>query len=236
MKRRVLDLLQRAELLALTDRFDVDVSDRRVKSQLVDALAASRRASLSDILSALSRGCLKDLCKGFGLDDGGREKAVLVERILSAGAKQQPPGDSDQVAEPKPPKRAGAKKEGGDLGFEDKLWKAADELRGNMDAAEYKHVVLGLIFLKYVSDAFADRQHQLEAEKDQGADPEDPDEYRGHNVFWVPKEARLPSLQAQAKQPTIGKLVDDAMIAVERDNPSLKGVLPKDCGMDQEIW
>ncbi|MHA1748404.1 MAG: type I restriction-modification system subunit M, partial [Promethearchaeota archaeon] len=104
----------------------------------------------------------------------------------------------------------------------------ADALRGSMDAAEYKHVVLGLIFLKYISDAFEELHAKLEAEVDQGADPEDPDEYRAKNVFWVPKEARWSVLKNNAKQPNIGKLVDDAMHAIERDNPSLKNVLPKD--------
>ncbi len=114
------------------------------------------------------------------------------------------------------------------LGFEAKLWQAADKLRNNMDAAEYKHVVLGLIFLKYISDAFEEMHARLEADKKQGADPEDPDEYRASGVFWVPKEARWTALQKNAKQPTIGKLIDDAMVAIERDNKSLKGVLPKD--------
>ena len=114
------------------------------------------------------------------------------------------------------------------LGFEDKLWKAADALRSNMDAAEYKHVVLGLIFLKYISDAFEERHARLEAEIAQGADPEDPDEYRAENIFWVPREARWAYLLASAKLSAIGKIVDDAMLAIERDNPSLKGVLPKD--------
>ena len=95
---------------------------------------------------------------------------------------------------------------GANLGFEAILWQAADKLRGHMDAAEYKHVVLGLIFLKYISDAFEEKHAQLTAEVDQGADPEDPDEYRAINVFWVPKEARWPHLQDNAKQPTIGKL------------------------------
>ena len=113
------------------------------------------------------------------------------------------------------------------LGFEDKLWLAADKLRNNMDAAEYKHVVLGLIFLKYISDAFEERHTELLGQQDQGADPEDPDEYRAENVFWVPGDARWPHLQAGAKQPTIGKILDDAMLAIESDNPSLKGVLPK---------
>ena len=97
-----------------------------------------------------------------------------------------------------------------------------------MDAAEYKHVVLGLIFLKYISDAFEEQHAKLLAEQVSGADPEDPDEYRAVNVFWVPPGARWQPLKAQARQPTIGQLVDDAMAAVERDNPALKGVLPKD--------
>jgi type I restriction enzyme M protein len=114
------------------------------------------------------------------------------------------------------------------LGFERDLWAAADALRSNMDAAEYKHVVLGLIFIKYISDAFEEQHAKLEAERAKGADPEDADEYRAVNIFWVPKEARWSHLKANARQPAIGRVVDDAMLAIERDNPSLKGVLPKD--------
>lgn len=115
------------------------------------------------------------------------------------------------------------------LNLEATLWAAADKMRGHMDAAEYKHVVLGLIFLKYISDAFEARhQHLLELEKTEGADPEDPDEYRAEHVFWVPPDARWDKLQAAAKQPEIGTLIDSAMDAIERENPSLKGVLPKD--------
>ncbi len=121
-----------------------------------------------------------------------------------------------------------ASKSGANVGYEAELWKMADALRGSMDAAEYKHVVLGLIFLKYISDAFEEHHRKLEAECDQGADPEDPDEYRAVNVFWVPPEARWSILQNNAKQPTIGQIVDEAMSAIERDNPSIKGVLPKD--------
>ncbi|RJP89636.1 MAG: SAM-dependent DNA methyltransferase [Desulfobacteraceae bacterium] len=115
---------------------------------------------------------------------------------------------------------------GANLGFEDKLWNAADKLRGTMDAAEYKHVVLGLIFLKYISDAFLEKHAELEAET--YADPEDRDEYNAANIFWVPKEARWTYLQGRAKDPKIGLLIDEAMSAIERDNTSLKGVLPKD--------
>lgn len=114
------------------------------------------------------------------------------------------------------------------VGYEAQLWLMADTLRGSMDASEYKHVVLGLIFLKYISDAFEEKHARLDAERDQGADPEDQDEYRALNIFWVPPEARWSHLKAQARQATIGQLVDDAMTAIERDNANLKGVLPKD--------
>src|SRR3989344_4433163 len=128
-----------------------------------------------------------------------------------------------------------------EMGFEQKLWQTADKMRSNMDAAEYKHVVLGLIFLKYISDSFEEYKGELEKKS---ADPkaewyvkdpserylvmEDKDEYAAKNIFWVPKEARWSHLQKNAKQPVIGKLIDDAMDAIEKDNPSLKGVLPKD--------
>lgn len=128
---------------------------------------------------------------------------------------------------PREPKSA-AKKDanGANLGFEQKLWATADKMRGHMDAAEYKHVALGLIFLKYISDAFEERRQVLL--QDKYADPEERDEYTAENVFWVPKQARWDFLQKNAKQVNIGKVVDDAMVAIEKDNPQLKGVLPKD--------
>jgi type I restriction enzyme M protein len=115
---------------------------------------------------------------------------------------------------------------GANLGFEQKLWAAADKMRGHMDASEYKHVVLGLIFLKYVSDAFEERHQALFKEK--SADPEDRDEYLAENIFWVPKQARWSFLQGKAKLPEIGKVIDNAMTAIEKENPHLKGVLSKD--------
>src|SRR3990170_5424796 len=125
-------------------------------------------------------------------------------------------------------KQPRASDNGATIGYEQQLWQTADALRNNMDAAEYKHVVLGLIFLKYISDAFEAKHAELVSHRKQGADPEDADEYRAASIFWVPKEARWSHLRASAPQPTIGTLVDDAMTAIERDNPSLKGVLPKD--------
>jgi len=134
-----------------------------------------------------------------------------------------------------------SKSNGATLGFEAKLWQAADLLRNNLDAAQYKHVVLGLIFLKYISDAFEERRVELarlctdpssdyftKSDEIRRAVLEDRDEYRSHNVFWVPGPARWEKLQAAATQPEIGKLVDDAMIAIEQENPSLRGVLNKE--------
>ncbi len=123
--------------------------------------------------------------------------------------------------------------DGGNLGFEAELFKAADKLRGNMEPSDYKHVVLGLIFLKHISDSFEARRAALleddKIPKNAGTKPsEDPDEYAAENVFWVPKEARWSHLQANAKQPSIGKLIDEAMIAIEKRNETLKGVLPKE--------
>ena len=147
-----------------------------------------------------------------------------------------------ESAAKKPRKAAGkAASNGANLGFEATLWQAADKLRGHMDAAEYKHVVLGLIFLKYISDAFEERHQWLLTEAgDPGSDyyiaeeparygvAEDPDEYLAENIFWVPEAARWEKLRNNAKRPEIGKLVDGAMEAIEKKNPSLKGVLPKD--------
>ena len=230
-KRAILAQLTATELRTNVDRYDLDVDDRRVKSQLVAALAGARKARLDELLPELSRNRLKELCRAFSLDDSGRKKADLVARLLAPAPVlkidrgQAPPAVSRPVAEtPVPP----AETQGATTGHEAELWRMADALRGSMDAAEYKHVVLGLIFLKYISDAFEEMHARLEGEQHEGADPEDPDEYRAENIFWVPPEARWSHLKAQAKQPVVGRLVDDAMAAIERDNSVLKDVLPKD--------
>ena len=117
------------------------------------------------------------------------------------------------------------------IGFEAKLWLSADKLRNNMDAAEYKHVVLGLIFLKYISDTFEEHRAKLIAGKGDyhGANAEDPDEYKAENVFWVPKEAAGDFSRAAPSSPALGRLWTTPMVAVERDNPrGSRGVLPKD--------
>ncbi|MDO5056478.1 MAG: class I SAM-dependent DNA methyltransferase [Lautropia sp.] len=139
----------------------------------------------------------------------------------SSTAKADPAGKSPSARKQK---KAGSN--GSQLGFEAELFKAADKLRGNMEPSDYKHVALGLIFLKYISDAFEARHAALLAEDPAAA--EDRDEYLADNIFWVPREARWSHLQASARLPTIGTLIDDAMRAIEKDNESLKGVLPKD--------
>ncbi|NOK32800.1 SAM-dependent DNA methyltransferase [Corallococcus exercitus] len=241
-RRSALEQLSRDRLIRLSDHFKLDVGDRRVVENHISALIGSMSVDFEELLGLLKREELQAICEGLGLDRGGREKNVLVQRILNLGDTRdevETAAAPSVAAQPQAVmrKRARTEKNGGDLGFEATLWHAADKLRNNLDAAEYKHVVLGLIFLKYVSDAFEERRAQLLAEADQGADAEDPDEYRAENIFWVPREARWPQIQAQAKQPTIGKLVDEAMVAIERDNPSLKGVLPKEYarpGLDKQ--
>ena len=240
-RRAALEQLSKDRLTSLSDHFGLDVGDRRVIQNHVNAIVRSRSVDFGVLLGLLKREELQAICEALGLDQGGREKEVLVRRILNLGEPEPTdaePGAGSVGNQRAPTKRARAEiNNGGDLGFEATLWQAADKLRNNLDAAEYKHVVLGLIFLKYVSDAFEEHQAQLLAEADQGADPEDRDEYRAENIFWVPREARWSQLQAQAKQPTIGKLVDNAMVAIERDNPSLKGVLPKEYarpGLDKQ--
>ena len=179
----------------------------------------------------------------MGLPGTGRKQA-LVQRLLEA--REAPPKRLAAAASPankkaassgqprrgtKPkrqPRPSAAGENGATSGIERELWAAANALRGNMDAAEYKHVVLGVIFLKYISDAFEERHAQLEAERSKGANPEDRDEYTGANVFWVPPKARWQHLQALAKEPTIGQAVDAAMEAIEHVNKSLRDVLPKD--------
>lgn len=123
------------------------------------------------------------------------------------------------------------KSNGANVGFEETLWSLADKMRNNMDPAEYKHVVLGLIFLKYISDSFEEVYNTIKADADyyEGQE-EDKDAYISEGVFWVPTVARWEFLKSNAKKPEIGKLLDDAMIAIEKDNPSLKGVLAKNYG------
>ena len=246
MKRAILEVMDRSALKVAVDRFDLAV-DRRSPKRMREHLARHGDATANVLLGQLRVPELRRVCQAEGVSSAGR-KQVLIERLQARAEGHDAPRSSPAEAVAELPKRgrrgAGRKpnakpvKEpatalrrpdnGVATGFETELWAAANALRGNMDSAEYKHVVLGVIFLKYISDAFDERHAQLEAERDEGADPESPDEYIGENVFWVPPLARWGHLQARAKQPTIGSDVDEAMAAIERDNRSLAGVLPKD--------
>lgn len=159
------------------------------------------------------------VAEGIVTPGRGRGGSVSLGGAVEAEADEPAP-----VAARAKPARANGN--GGNLGFEADLFKAADKLRGNMEPSDYKHVALGLIFLKHISDSFEAKRAELLADYPDGA--EDPDEYSAENVFWVPKEARWSHLQANAKQPSIGKMIDEAMIAIEKRNETLKGVLPKD--------
>ena len=231
-KRAILAQLTAKELRAGADNYQLHVDDRRVRAQLVGVLAGSRKVRLDEVLPELSRNRLKELCRALSLDDSGRKKVDLVTRLVGPAAVLKTDGGHAQPAVSRPAAEAHPATQAGNqgvtTGHEADLWRMADALRGSMDAAEYKHVVLGLIFLKYISDAFEEMHARLEDEQHEGADPEDPDEYRAENIFWVPLEARWSHLKAQAKQPVVGRLVDDAMAAIERDNSVLKDVLPKD--------
>ena len=215
--------------------YELRVAGPPLKIPLVDALIHSEEVSVAEILEDQYREKLKELCRKFGLDDSGRKKSDIVARLLEqderpgrSGRKKDGSHGGRQRTSNEPSKTANrAGGNGATTGYEAELWAMADALRGSMDAAEYKHVVLGLIFLKYISDAFEERREAVLDEWGEEA-AEDCDEYVAENVFWVPHEARWTELKAKAKRPTIGELVDDAMSAIERENPTLKGVLPKD--------
>ena len=239
-KKQALETLTKARLLEVADELDLPGLTRKHKDEVVEEVVSSRAATLPELLALFSRAELKTACEAVGLSTKGREKAVIVERLLGAA----PPPAPAQPTKTKSPAKKSMTNNNASLGFEQELWKTADLLRNNMDPAEYKHVVLGLLFLKYIEDSFEERRSELvfavsdpsseyyvpdeaDREPEIAGLLEDPDEYLAENVFWVPEEARWTYIRSKAKQPEIGKIVDAAMDAIERDNTSLKGVLPK---------
>ena len=212
------------------------IRDRRSAAGLSQAELARQVGVSQPMISLWERGVsepapdvLKQLRSVLG---EGKKKVHQPHRKEPA-----PPPPAPPEPTPRAPRKAKAARaasgngSGANLGFEQTLWEAADRLRGHMDASEYKHVVLGLIFLKYISDTFEELHARLETTR--GSDPEDRDEYDAENVFWVPAEARWSGpngIQARARKPEVGTLIDKAMTAIERENSTLKGVLPKDYG------
>lgn len=238
-KSQLLAELSIERLEELAKQFDLQAE--KTKADLIEAFTRYRRLRTERILDKLTEDELQAIAKALGLNPspnrqdtitallGSEPKHKAVQLVLTSD------DPAPAIAEPTPkkikqhmPKPKKTSPTSANIGYEAQLWQAADTLRGSMDAAEYKHVTLGLLFLKYISDAFEEKHAELESQKASGAEPEDPDEYRAENIFWVPKEARWAYLKAQAIQPTIGQIVDDAMAGIERDNASLKGVLPKD--------
>lgn len=220
-KRETLDLLTRDELLAAVDRFDLSIADRRAKAGLVDAVASSKKATLPEVLGDLSRDRLKELCRALGLDDSGREKAALLERLSGTkpghaapttnGAKTN--GAKASTPPPEVPDVAGTLTVDKLEGY---LWSAADILRGSIDSSDYKNFIFGLLFVKRLSDRFDEECDALVAE---GADPEDADEHQ----FFVPPRARWAAIQKTATN--IGDALNKACSALEEKNTGLEGVL-----------
>ena len=231
-KRAVLTELSRAELRVNLDHYGIEVDDRRVKSQLVDALARSRKARLDEMLLRLSRNRLKELCRVLGLDDSGRKKADLVARLVESGAASPasksakvasrddggtaPPAASCPAAEvPEPPADVLSVAQ-----LEQYLWSAADILRGSIDSSDYKTYIFGLLFLKRLSDRFEEEAEKLIAE---GVPDDvawtDPDEHQ----FFVPDRARWGAIQKRATN--IGETLNKACAALEEQNSALEGVL-----------
>jgi type I restriction enzyme M protein len=221
-KREILGALTRPELLDLASRFEIHANARTPKDDLVHALGSSHRATIPFMLERMSRDRLKEICRSLGLDDSGKEKGAIIERLT--GTKRE------TTQEPVPSSgRNGSKRNGNgeqvDLPLSDTLtrdqlerylWSAADILRGSIDSSDYKGYIFGLLFLKRLSDRF---DEECEALREEGADPEDPDEHQ----FFVPKRARWGEIQKVATN--IGEVLNKACSALEDKNASLEGVL-----------
>jgi type I restriction enzyme M protein len=221
-KRQILAELSRDELVDIVDRHDLAPRDRRSRDALVDAVASSKKTTLEEILPALARDRLRELCRTFELDDGGREKEGLVARLLG----QATPAVSNGAATPAgAPTKASDAAPSVDLSpgevltrerLERYLWSAADILRGSIDSSDYKGFIFGLLFLKRLSDRFDEECEALVAS---GEDPEE----RDNHQFYVPKRARWPELQKVATG--LGDRLNTACLGLEEANASLDGVL-----------
>jgi type I restriction enzyme M protein len=243
-KREVLQLLGRDDLVAIVDRLDLPVADRRAKDGLIAAVAASKKATLSEILPELSRDRLKEICRALEVDDSGREKAALVERLLGSKPAESAPVSKKGTAHTRGAATNGATTNGaatngagkrasappraaeqvevqpGEKLTVDKLerylWSAADILRGSIDSSDYKNYIFGLLFLKRLSDRF---EEECEALVRDGDDPED----RDNHQFFVPRRARWPEIQKVATD--LGSALNKACAQLEEANGSLEGVL-----------
>ena len=221
-KRAILGELTSHELRGALDGYVLQIDDRRVKSQLVDALASSRKARVAEMLHDLPRDRLKELCRGFGLDDSGRKKADLVARLVGpAGATKRRGGEAsvaDSAPEANEPEPSANSLNVSQL--ERYLWSAADILRGSIDSSDYKSYIFGLLFVKRLSDRFEEEAEKLLGD---GLSEEvawnDLDEHQ----FFVPDRSRWGTIQKQATN--IGETLNKACAALEEQNSALEGVL-----------
>lgn len=204
-KRQVLELLSRDELTAVVDRHDLAVRDRRAKDGLIEAVAASKKATLPEVLSELPRDRLKELCRALDLDDSGREKSALVERLCGAKTNGVAPAAPVAAAVIAPGEKLTVER------LEAYLWSAADILRGSIDSSDYKNFIFGLLFLKRLSDRF---DEECEALVTDGDDPEDEDNHQ----FFVPKRARWSTIQKVATD--VGSTLNKACAELEDANGS----------------
>ncbi len=252
-KRQVLEHLKRDELLATLDAFDLSVEDRRQRALLVDALGRSRKAGLTEILTELPRVRLKEICRDMDLDDGGRAKADIVDRILGGEAKAEPPEPQEPHRKARPKKEPrtteppaapttaapttapgdppwgpvqGRAEDAGVL--EKRLWEAADELRANskLRAAEYSTPVLGLIFLRYADSKFTHAEEEL-SQKRRRRRAVGPDDYKARGVLFLREDARFQYLLDLPEGADVGGAINHAMKVIEEDNRELADVLPK---------
>jgi type I restriction enzyme M protein len=221
-KRDVLSQLSRDELLQIVDRFELTVADRRVRDGLIDAVASSKKATLTEFLPDLSRDRLKEVCSALGLDDSGRERAVLVERLIGGKSNGEPKSDGSPAPKTNGSARAGTATQievapGEKLTtekLEGYLWSAADILRGSIDSSDYKGFIFGLLFLKRLSDRFDEECDALRSQVH--ADPDDPDEHD----FFVPKRARWAEIQKVATG--VGETLNKACAELEQKNDNLE--------------
>ncbi len=227
-KRRVLDQLKRDELLAAVERFELPVADRRRRDLLMEALASSRKATLTEVLGDLKRARLKQLCRGLGLDDGGRAKAPIIERLAGKGSPAPEPARAASPAAKAALADTAAAVPLGENKIESRLWQAADELRANsrLKSSEYSVPVLGLIFLRYADHKFAAAEAEL-AGKSTGRRRIGPADYQARGVLYLRAEARFSNLLRLPEGAKVGQAIGDAMLAIEAENRDLKGVLPK---------
>ncbi|WP_295797088.1 class I SAM-dependent DNA methyltransferase, partial [uncultured Microbulbifer sp.] len=266
-KRDLLELLERKTLRKIVDHFELPRRANAAEPTLIKTLTRKYSIKVSDLLPFLSRPELKAVCEAAAIGGHGKKAELRYRLQVYFGITKAPARGADKERQQAPPtpggaekqkqakrtmsskkKAAEAKEEQTLAKIERTLWAAADKLRANMDAAEYKHVVLGLIFLKYISDSFDEFRSQLTAriqdpqdelywedasDEDVAGELEDRDHYLAANVFWVPAEARWGSIQAKAREADIGRTIDNAMAAIEKENPRLKGILNREYGRER---